>query len=192
MIKFITGCSGSGKTTFVKKEITKIIDKTEKKVMLIVPEQFSFETEREINHLLGKKNKNRAIVLSFTRLANMIFKTYGGLAGKTAGKTEKLVFMDLAINEVADTLEYYTKASKYPSFLSTMLDCVDEIKNSGVEGIALLKSASKIGNDTLVSKSKDIVTIFDTYNAILSASAVDPSDNIQKAVDKISNTDFFS
>ena len=45
MLKFILGKSGSGKTTTIFNDIKARI-KNETKVLLVVPEQYSYETEQ--------------------------------------------------------------------------------------------------------------------------------------------------
>lgn len=191
MIKFVTGFSGSGKSYYIKDEIKRLVSEIDKKIMLIVPEQFSFESERELYRLLGAKNARKATVLSFTRLANLIFRTYGGIAGKTAQSTEKIVFMDLAVQELQDSFEFFKKASKYKSFVSTMLQTVEEFKNAGIETEKIMAVTDKIGDKTLDEKTREICNLYNVYNAILEIGCVDPLDNILKATKKVEGTDFF-
>ncbi|MFR9190135.1 MAG: hypothetical protein ACLVL7_07800 [Anaerotruncus massiliensis (ex Togo et al. 2019)] len=51
------------------------------KAVLLVPEQYSFESEKTLYRRLGAKDALSVEVLSFTRLCDRIFREYGGLAG---------------------------------------------------------------------------------------------------------------
>ena len=50
--------------------------------ILLVPEQFSFENERELYLRLGPELSSRVEVLGFGRLCGNAFRYYGGLAGR--------------------------------------------------------------------------------------------------------------
>ena len=66
MIKFILGRSGSGKTEMIHKYIGET--GTDKRVVLIVPEQSSFQNEKRILDTMGAKRARNVEVLSFRRL----------------------------------------------------------------------------------------------------------------------------
>ena len=66
MIRFILGRSGSGKTEMIHKYISQIGD--DKRVVLIVPEQSSFQSEKRILETMGAKRARNIEVLSFRRL----------------------------------------------------------------------------------------------------------------------------
>ena len=51
------------------------------RAILIVPEQYSFESERAILRGMGAEKAQGILVTSFTRLAELSFRTYGGLPG---------------------------------------------------------------------------------------------------------------
>lgn len=192
MVSFVTGFSGSGKSRYIKEEIKRLVFNTDGGITLIVPEQFSFESERELYSLLGAgKASERAEVLSFTRLADKVFKTYGGIAGKAASKTDKLVFMNRAAAELKDVFEYYSKASGYKSFTADMLGAAEEIKNSGADAEAILAAARLTKDGVLQQKAEEICMLFDTYNAILHKSRVDDSDCLKRAAKRLEGTDFF-
>ena len=89
-MRLILGRSGSGKSLYCMKEIKKYDEEAFSKPLLyIVPEQFSFEAERNLISVLGKKGMINSQVLSFKRLAYKIFTEKGfnenpiGNAGKT-------------------------------------------------------------------------------------------------------------
>lgn len=79
MLEFVLGRAGTGKTTRLREWLA-----AEKAapVILVVPEQYTFETERALLEAYGVETANRVKVYSFTRLAEAAFLRYGGQAGK--------------------------------------------------------------------------------------------------------------
>ena len=76
----IIGPAKSGKTTRVREEV-KTAAKNGEPVFLIVPEQYTFETEKQLYLSLDASLMQKVCVTSFTRVCSLIFKTYGGCAG---------------------------------------------------------------------------------------------------------------
>lgn len=76
MLRLVTGRIGCGKTTRIYEEIR---NKTEQggEVILIVPEQYSFRTEKKMLELLGARGADRVKVVSFSFLAKNLLKKYG-------------------------------------------------------------------------------------------------------------------
>ena len=69
------------------------------RVVLLVPEQFSFEAERRVYRRFTGEQLRRIEVVSFMRLANSVFRAYGGLAGTYADASDKTILMNLALGE---------------------------------------------------------------------------------------------
>ena len=83
MLQLILGRSGSGKTRQIYDELTSSVGRGNGKAhILLVPEQFSFESERALLERLGASEAGKVQVLSFTRLAETVFRELGGLAGR--------------------------------------------------------------------------------------------------------------
>jgi len=191
MLQFILGASGTGKTTYINTMLQNQSADDSKKIMLIVPEQFTYETEKALFKQLGAKAFRGLTVTSFSRLATDIFKLYGGVAGEYASDCAKIILMDMAVNEVADTLEIYQKASKSKTFSSTMLDMIGELKNAGVSPQDLY-SASLQTTDYLNKKTTELSLIYQAYDALLESTYLDSLDNISRATKKLVGTGFFS
>jgi ATP-dependent helicase/nuclease subunit B len=68
MLQLILGRSGSGKTYTVRSTLKTLAENGAERLMLIVPEQASFENERAMLHLLGDRGARKVTVTSFTRM----------------------------------------------------------------------------------------------------------------------------
>ena len=79
-LRFVTGASGSGKSTYVYKDI---IGRSQKepagRFLIIVPDQFTMQTQLDLVTMHDKKGIMNIDVLSFGRLTHRIFEEQGGM-----------------------------------------------------------------------------------------------------------------
>jgi len=72
-LRFVLGRSGSGKSTYILDEIKKEAQKNETtSIILLVPEQYTFEAENRVSKLFLGKEKDKYLrvrVLSFKTLS---------------------------------------------------------------------------------------------------------------------------
>lgn len=182
MLEFILGPSGSGKSQEILKRAAKCAENG--RVILIVPEQFSFETEQALYDMMkkaGNGNTENAEVLSFTRLCNRIFRRYGGLAGDYIDDSARIILMDTALNELSDMLDFYSDSAKSTSFVSSALSFVNELKNAGTTPEELSKLAGTVSDESLKIKLKELSLIAATYTALVERSYIDSRDDIMRA-----------
>lgn len=189
MLEFILGRAGSGKSTYLMKQIREDT-RAGKRVLLLVPEQFTFETERNYYDFLGAGALKHLQVTSFTRFAHHIFKEFGGTAGDYADDSKKLILMNLALQEVAGELSVYGKQVKNTSFSEHMLQLIGELKNADLSDLEFEEKASQMPQGRLKEKSKDIALIYSTYEAFLSQGYKDGLDDLSKAEEKIKVHDY--
>ena len=95
MLNLILGRSGFGKTKQIFSKISKLINDGQTKVMLLVPEQSSFETEKEVLNELGPIIANRVEVVNFTKLVLLVNKEVGFKEGKTLTPAIKNMLMSV-------------------------------------------------------------------------------------------------
>ena len=129
MLRFITGRAGTGKTHLLMEQLSAAASDGETGVILVVPEQFSFETERTLWKTLGAETMLRVEVLSFKRLAQMIFRACGGLAGEYLTPPAKAVLMSSVLFDVKEALEFYSSQAENAAFLSALCRTVTAFKN---------------------------------------------------------------
>ena len=79
-LRLIYGRAGSGKTRFCLEEVkARINEDTGNQLVYLVPEQFSFQAERDLISILETGGIIKTEVLSFRRLAFRIFNQLGGI-----------------------------------------------------------------------------------------------------------------
>ena len=190
MLQFVLGPSKSGKTTYIDNEIMRLSEEKQR-IFLIVPEQYTFETEKRLYRKLSGKRLSQVTVTSFTRIAQTAFKLYGGGAGTYADECAKTVLMAQAAAEAEDELSVYARSVKSDAFIHTMLAAVTEFKNAGVTPDMLHACTAEIEEEHLRKKTKETALLYGAYDALLHTVYLDPLDDITRAGILLEKTDFF-
>ena len=89
MLRILYGTAGTGKSAAIMDEIRRGADSGERYILL-VPEQYSHEAERELCAVCGDGLSLYAEVLSFTGLAREISSECGGAANEYLDKGGRL------------------------------------------------------------------------------------------------------
>lgn len=190
MLRFILGAPATGKTYYVIDKI-KELSANGLKALLIVPEQFTFESERAILSALGDKAALNVTVLSFSRLCDEIGSISGGIAGKVLGDADKVIFMHRALNSVKDSLKLWGRYTRNVNFSSTMLDAIGEFKINAITPDDLRLAAERVESAALKAKLLDIALIYETYDTLMGERFIDPADRLTKLHNQLETTKYF-
>ncbi|MDP4119632.1 MAG: PD-(D/E)XK nuclease family protein [Bacillota bacterium] len=191
MLHFILGKSGTGKTTLIHQKISELVKIENKEIILLVPEQNSFETEKEILRLLAPADCRNVNVLTFSRLVEFVFRQTGGLAGRKVDDGGRSVFMSLAIEAAKDQLELYKYQIDKPDFIDLMITTVNEYKKCCISTDIIREKARIINDAKLKQKLVETSLVADIYDTLLHNSYVDPMDELTMLYEKLSQIDFF-
>ena len=178
MLRLVLGPAGSGKTHWARQDLLKRAEAGQTGLFLLVPEQFSFETERGMLRLLGPKNAPLVEVESFTRLAQRIFSQTGGRAGRVIDDAGRAVLMGLALEQVSHELELYGRHADKPEFANQMLTVVRECKQAGACGEDLERLARALPDGVLRQKTTEIGRIMAVYEALVGRDYIDSDDDL--------------
>lgn len=192
MLQFVLGRSGSGKTEYLRKILVDLSGVSNGGLMMIVPEQYSFETEKAILRLAGAKRANKIYVVSFSRLADLIFRTEGGTAGNRLTDGGRRIMMNLALRNCADSLKAYKDSVKKGNLTDIMLTAVHEMKLCSISGDDLRDTAQKVEETGLKDKLYDISLLYDTYNALVAQTHLDSRDDLTRLAQKLEISSFFN
>lgn len=186
MLQFVIGPAASGKTTAIHQMIKTHIEKNEE-IILLVPEQNTFETERAMLEMFGGGFMSKITVLSFTRMCEQAGQLYGGIAGFHIDDSQRNVLMARSLKKLSSQLKVFSKYISSTSFISQMVSVVKEFKTAGISSNMLVSVCDKLKNSNLAEKISEISIIYSTYNDMLKGVYIDPLDELetfyQKAVD---------
>lgn len=199
MVNFIYGKSGSGKSVYIYDKIANDL-KNGYKAMLLVPEQQAVLAEDIITDVTDEKNVPtiNLSVVNFTRLCNIVFRTFGGLFYNYIGKGAKKIIMWRTLSDISSLLNDYKNIPITDiNTLNLMLDTVNEFTRYNItpqmldeasEG--LLRDDEKT-NKSLSSKLKDLSLIYSVFKKTLKIEYNDPEEDLQRLCDLLKDHDFF-
>ncbi len=190
MLNFITGVKGSGKTSLAHK-ITGEAVSAGKSVMLIVPRQFSFETDRSILSLLGPRLASETEVYSFSRLCDEVVKNHGGTGKPIATEGVKNILMSLAVEAVGDSLTAFSKHRNDIALSRKLLLSIEEMKNSGISSGELSGFAKSTEDVILREKMRETSLVYDAYDTLLSKDFFDEANLFRYVAQVLAQTDYF-
>ena len=191
MLHLILGPAGSGKTRTVRGMLADFVRSGREGLILLVPEQNTFESERALLRLLGASASGRVEVLSFTRLIDRVQREHGGFAGKLADDGVRMIVMRRALRACTESLDIYAKSSRSPEFAKSMLDLVTELRQCALTPEDLRQTADRLPEGLLRAKTRDIATVFSAYDALLHQSYADPLDQLTRLYGTLGGYHFF-
>ena len=191
MLSIITGRTGSGKTRFIRSLACEIAQAQSEKAIIIVPEQFSFETEKGMLQLLGNEKINNVEILSFSRIAERLLSQYGKIDKKIADDGVRAVLMSRAIETLEDKLTVFNRYKRFPQLLNDILGFHREMKKCGVTNESLEDFSTKVKKASFASKLTELSLIFTCYDALLSQSFTDSNIHLDLLYDLLLEVGYF-
>ncbi len=184
MLRLITGPAGSGKTAAVMQKIKQNMGAEPGRSIMIVPEQYSHEAERELCRVCGDALSLYAEVMSFTGLARHVEQHAGGAAAPWLDKGGRLLCMALALKNVGSRLKVYSSAAHKAEMQAMLLEAVDELKTACISSDMLLAAGAELG-DGLGDKLIDLALVLEAYDAVVANGRADPADRLTLLADRI-------
>ncbi len=184
-LRFVLGSAGSGKSYEMYKEITEQSNLNENtRYFIIVPEQFTFQVQKDVIALQQDGGIMNIDILSFTRLAYRVFEEIGGYSGKILEETGKSMVlrkvMELKKKELgifAGSIRKTGFVGEVKNFLTEMYqyDITEEKMNN------LLELTQK--NSAINNKLKDMLTIYKGFTQFLGENLI-TQDKVLGVLDK--------
>ena len=187
MLQFILGRAATGRTFTIMDGIKKDV-LNNKKVVLIIPEQFSFEWKRAILKTLGDEAATNVDVLSFSRIYDEVNRLAGGNAFSVMNDCDKIITMRSAMKAVENELCIWKRYVDSDHFASILVQTVDELKTCAITPDQLISLSE---NGSLGRKINDIYKIYNAYEGIIYNKFIDPSDKLTHLYNKLLSFEFF-
>ena len=185
-LNFIYGAAGTGKTQYV---FENIIKNEKRRVLIVVPEQFTHETERRVLAEYGFICKSGIDVLSFERIGARVFENGGREIKNQVTNTAKGVIIAKILSET--NLKFFKNSSSSPGFVSLCADTLSEFKKYGVLPENLKEAYEKSTHSILKAKTEDFYNIYSAYKDALGSDYTDSDDILTITLDAMKNSDFF-
>lgn len=192
MLYLILSATGGGKTTHIMNLIEQFSAGGHKKITLIVPEQFSFMTEKIMLGKIGAKAMADVDVLSFTSLGEKIVGKPALHERRRLDEPSRAVLMAMALESVKDKLTLYGKHTARKSVISEFVALSSEFKQSSVSTDSVRLALAQADDGLLKMKLGDIVTVLDAYDAMTAGSYFNPDDLLTELYETLPESDYFN
>ena len=151
-----------------------------KRTFLLVPEQQTVSAEREFTGILPPSSALCFEVTNFTRFANTVFRSLGGLSGKALDSGKRLLIMWKTISELAPFLDMTKNSEINAGLVTEALIAMKEATALGLSPEDISGAADRLsdgGSDArLKTKLTDLAKIMTLYKNILSENYQDSDD----------------
>ena len=162
-LRFITGKVRSGNTSAIISEIRETVRSGSGKALLLVPEQYSHEAERELCEACGDRLSLFAEVMSFSGFARWSMGLHGGGADVRMDQGGKLLCMAVALRELQPLLRIYGRAAENTDLQAMMVREAERLSMADSD-TDLLRTVSEDLDGEFREKLREFALILDTYH----------------------------
>lgn len=185
-LRFIYGRGGSGKSHYVLHDIKRNIEEgVSHKVVMLVPEQFSFQSERNLLKVVGASGIIKAEVLSFKRLCHRVFSEVGGVTLRRIDDTGKSMLIYNILEEMGKQMKVFGKSVKQQGFIDIVSDAIKEFKRYNITPEVIEASMAEIEKEDLKDKLQDLKLLYERFQEALHKSYIDAEDEMALLAQKI-------
>ncbi|SDF30144.1 helicase-exonuclease AddAB subunit AddB [Sporolituus thermophilus] len=186
-LNLILGRAGTGKTRrcldAVRERLVQAPDGPP--LLLIVPEQATFQAERELAATPGLGGFVRAHVMGFRRLAyRVLAETGGGAAPHLTDMGKRLVLRRL-LAEHRGELKLLGQAAAQRTFADTLASLIWEFKTYGIAPEQVAAAGESLGATPLAAKLHDLALLYEAFEDFLRGRYTDPEDCLRLLAAKI-------
>lgn len=184
-LQIVYGRSGTGKTSFCLNEIKKNIKK-EDKLLLITPEQFSFNAEKSLLEILENGAFLNAEVLSFKRMAYRILNKTNS-DKKELTKTAKAMLVYYIMQKSKDKLKLLSNSKSQDGNSDIAVRSISEFKRHGITAFDLINVKEKTEDKYLQNKIEELAYIYNNYEELIKEKCIDQDDNLSNLAFELEN-----
>ncbi len=168
-LKFIMGRSGSGKSYRLNHEIIeKSMAYPDTNYLVLVPEQFTLQTQKDIVTMHPLKGTMNIDILSFNRLAYRIFDETGSDGRKVLEDTGKTMVLRKLVAQRKEELKFFSQDVNKQGFAEELKSLISEIYQYSISIEDLEKvSASLEGKERLKDKIHDVKLVYEAFQEYL-------------------------
>lgn len=192
MVSIINGGSHSGRDEIFIDSIKTAAENNEN-VLVIIPDQFSFEYDKRLYDAMGAVLFNSIQTAGFNRLAELTEKLYGGSAKENASENVRTILMYKSVRRLKQTkdIRFYKKSLDKGHFISDLNKLIVQFRESGVTPEALQFAAEKQGG-SLALKLYDLSRLYRFYMEELeSAGMQDSLSAVARSVQQAKDNGYF-
>ncbi|MEE1038209.1 MAG: hypothetical protein U0K95_03500, partial [Eubacterium sp.] len=183
MLNIFYGRENLNKSRFVFQNI-------EGKTLLVVPNQFTLEAERDAFFYLNKKILMDIDVISFSRLGGNIIQKTGGKFN-LIGREGRQMLLSRILREEEKNLEVFQGSARKMEFVEMVHDLISDMKQHNLKPDQLEDALANVNHESLLYKKlSEVKSVFESYEKAIDGKYLDNEDYIQFYVDKVKDAQF--
>lgn len=183
-LNFILGNSGSGKTWYIHNKIIDLASNAPgKNFLVIVPEQFTMQTQRELVTMHPKHSIMNIDILSFQRLAYRIFDELGSFCYQVLEETGKNLILRRIAEEKADELTVLRKNMTKMGYISEVKSLISELAQYNVTPVQLSEAVKSLPEGSFSYKLGDVLTMYQGFLDFLEGRFVTAEEVLELLID---------
>lgn len=194
-LRFITGRSGAGKTTFMQREIAETLEQNPlgAPIFIIVPDQMSFSVEHSLSVNFNLNGIIRAQVVTFKRLAWRILQETGGITRKEVDGFGYRMLVRSVLEENQEAFKLFRQAASKRGFTEQIGDLMKEFSKycldyETMSDLHRQLEAAK-APQTLLDKASDLSLLLTKIEEKLGTSYVDSEGHLTLLASQIQYAD---
>jgi len=168
-LQLVLGNSGAGKSHYIFEKVIKESEENPgKQFLVIVPEQFTMQTQKDLVMMHPRRGIMNIDVLSFERLAHKVFDEVGGEHRRILEDTGKNLILRRLAEEKKDELTLLGGNLKKLGYISEVKSLISEFTQYHVTTEQLSEMMERnLENPQLYYKLKDMKIIYDSFQKYL-------------------------
>lgn len=197
-LQLILGGSGSGKSSYLYK---RIIEESQNSLsdnyLIIVPEQFTLQTQKDIVAMHPNKGIMNIDILSFLRFSFRIFDEVGGNNYPILEDTGKTMILRKVIARKKKELKLFGAGARKPGFINELKSMLSEIYqySISIDELEEMRNLTGEGNElhkpVLNAKLNDIITIYQGFEEFIDEKYITAEEVLDMLFDIIDQSKWF-
>lgn len=192
-LQFVMGRSGSGKSyELYQKVIKESMKHPEKSYYVVVPEQFTMQTQKDLVTMHPNHGISNIDVLSFMRLAYRVFEEQGGMKRTVLEDTGKSMLVRRVITEKKDDLKIFQNYAKKPGYISEIKSLLSEFYQYDIDEQKIGEMLGQTDrNPILQRKLEDMQVIYQGFEEQLAEKYITTEEVLDVLTEQLGQTELF-
>ena len=163
-LQFVVGPTGAGKSTYVyDMMISESLKHPDVNYLLIVPDQFTMQTQMDIVKRHPSGGIMNIDVLSFSRLCYRIFEETGKPEYPVLDDTGKSLVLRTVASKISDKMPYLGKNMSKVGYIHEIKSSISEFMQYDVSVEDLMRLSEGTDNNLLKMKLMDLATVYKAF-----------------------------
>ncbi len=185
----IGGADSAYEETFYTHLINAAAAAPQEHFYLIVPEQYTMQTQRKITGMHPGHGVMNVDVVSFARLAHHVFEEIGGLNRLILEDTGKTMIIRKLLKAHSEELSVFARSARSAGFPEQMKSMLSELFQYSIQPEELGQTIEAVGETSILGrKLKDITVIYEAFRSYMGEEYMTAEELLDELANRISKS----